>query len=371
MKLIFGADLVPTNSNEELFISGDIDKIVDDGILSVMSNADYRIFNLETALTDNGLPITKCGPNIKASPLAINGIKNLNPSLVLLSNNHVLDYGEAGLEDTVKTLDSNGIEHIGAAENLKKATETYIFEKDGVKIGIYNCCEYEFSIAGENSWGANPFDPLESLDHISELKEKCDYVIVVYHGGKEHYRYPSPNLKKRCRKIVEKGADAVLCQHSHCIGSFEDYRGSKIIYGQGNFIFAPRDEMESWNTSLLVEITINNGLEFEFYPICCTQTGARTADAGEKEEILKNFYKRSEQIKDNKFVEDKYSEFCESMINEYLNIMKGIHWSEPEKMDPNLKDTIDMNIVTSIYNYYLCEAHSEVILRALENKIKD
>lgn len=60
---------------------------------------------------------------------------------------------------------------------------------------------------------------------------------MLYHGGKEYYRYSSPNLQKTCRKMTEKGADLVLCQHSHCIGSYEEYNDSTILYGQGNFIF--------------------------------------------------------------------------------------------------------------------------------------
>ena len=78
---------------------------------------------------------------------------------------------------------------------------------------------------------------MESLDHIQNLKDQCDYVIVLYHGGKEHYRYPSPYLQRVARKMVEKGADLVVCQHSHCIGCYEKYKDSMIIYDQGNFIF--------------------------------------------------------------------------------------------------------------------------------------
>ena len=65
-----------------------------------------------------------------------------------------------------------------------------------MKIGIYACAENEFTIATDTTAGANPFDPFESLDHIQNLKRSCDYVIVLYHGGKEHYRYPSPYLQK-------------------------------------------------------------------------------------------------------------------------------------------------------------------------------
>jgi hypothetical protein len=71
---------------------------------------------------------------------------------------------------------------------LKEAAQPYIWEQKGIRVGIYACAEHEFLIATEYSPGATPFDPLESLDHIQDLANKCDYLIVLYHGGKEHYR---------------------------------------------------------------------------------------------------------------------------------------------------------------------------------------
>ena len=76
-------------------------------------------------------------------------------------------------------------------------------------------------------------------------------VIVLYHGGLEKYRYPSPQLRRVCRKFVEKGADLVVCQHSHSVGCMEAFGGGNIVYGQGNLLFA-RYGGEHWNTGLLI-----------------------------------------------------------------------------------------------------------------------
>ena len=130
--------------------------------------------------------------------------------------------------------------------------------------------EHEFTIASENSAGANSFDPLDSLDQISNLKKEVDYLIILYHGGKEYYRFPTPYLQRVCRKIVDKGANLVVCQHSHCIGAFEDYKNSKIIYGQGNFIFDREDRInkDCSQTSLLIEICLDkNIISINYYPL--------------------------------------------------------------------------------------------------------
>ena len=221
VKLMIGADLVPTESNYEYFKSGNVDALLGDKLIKKLRDVDFTIFNLEVPLTDKMTPIEKCGPNLIAPTYTIKGLNAINPSFFSLANNHILDQGEQGLESTIKLLNENGIAYAGAGSNLEEAKQPFICEIDGIKMGIYCCAEHEFTIATERKAGANPFDPLESLEHVAELKNQCDYVIVLYHGGKEHFRYPSPELQKRCRKMIERGANLVVCQHSHCIGAEE------------------------------------------------------------------------------------------------------------------------------------------------------
>lgn len=197
-KCIIGADLVPTESNISLFARADVETLIGDDIKKLLNSADFTMFNLEVPLTDLSTPIKKCGPNLIAPTKTIAGLKAINPHFFTLANNHILDQGEQGLKSTIALLDKYGIAYAGAGKDLASAAKPYIFELDGKKIGVYCCAEHEFTIATETTPGANPFDPLNSLDHVIELKGKCDYVIVLYHGGKEHYRYPSPYLQKVC-----------------------------------------------------------------------------------------------------------------------------------------------------------------------------
>ena len=66
--------------------------------------------------------------------------------------------------------------------------------------------------------------------------------------------------------MVQKGADLVVCQHSHCIGCYESYKGSTIIYGQGNFIF-DHLENEYWKTSMLIKLTLGEQCSIDFIPL--------------------------------------------------------------------------------------------------------
>lgn len=365
MNIIIGADIVPTQSNIDSFLNGNIRKLIDENLEKKLQQADFRIFNLEVPLTDAETPIKKWGPGIIAPTGTVLGMKKLGVDLFTLANNHIMDQGMQGLESTFKVLKESNINYIGAGENITEAKHSYVIEKDGVKIGIYACAEHEFSIAEENAPGANPFDPLESPDHVAELKSECDYVMVLYHGGKEHYRYPSPNLQKVCRKMCDKGADLVVCQHSHCIGCEEKYNNSTIVYGQGNFIFDMRSN-EYWNSSVLLSVDFNDTMNIEYIPV---EKAGGLIKISADDNILKEFKERSVQIENPKFIEEKYSEFAQLMLQGYLRIFCGT--SLPYRIlnklcGHRLKKKISEKRKLAMRNYIECEAHRELILDGLK-----
>lgn len=374
MQIIIGGDLAPTNSNFDLFNTGDAVSLLGEELISIWNSADVRIFNLEAPLIDKEEPIDKCGPNLIAPTSTVKGIKALKPALLTLANNHILDQGEQGLRSTVQILTENEIQYVGIGDNLLEASKPYILEYSGVKIGIYACAEHEFSIATEKFAGANPFDPLESLDHVQILKAKCDCVIVLYHGGKEHYRYPSPYLQRVCRKLAEKGADLVICQHSHCIGCCEEYEGSSIVYGQGNFIFDLSDS-EFWETGLLIKIEIESKLNIEYVPIVKRKNGICLAEGEVSKRILSAFQRRSHEILQYEFIEKQYEIFAEKNIESYLRNFSGFNkWlSRVDRYllkGSMLKHKYRKKKLLSIQNHIECEAHRELMLTGLRLKEK-
>ncbi len=372
MSILIGADIVPTKNNMVQFNKGDAAFLVGSELLKILNDADYRIFNLEVPLTDVCSPIDKCGPNLIAPTSTVNGYKSIGVDFVTLANNHILDQGEQGLQSTCDLLRKNNIAYCGVGDNLSRAKTPYIFELDGRKIGIYACAEHEFSIATEDSAGANSFDPLESFDHVSALRQENDYVIVLYHGGKEHYRYPSPNLQRVCRKFIKSGANLVVCQHSHCIGCEEKYLDGTIVYGQGNFIFDD-SESEFWKTSLLVQI--DDKLNVSYIPLQKNVYGVKLALGNEAEKILKDFRDRSEEIKTPGAIESRYAEFSKKMLNQYLLRISGIGNSFLFRVINKLtkgnygkmkiKKRYTKSSLLAIQNLIECEAHRELFLRGV------
>ena len=366
MKIIIGGDLAPTKTNFSFFSEGNLKALIDARLLSEINSADYRIFNLEVPLSDNEQPIIKDGPNLVAPTSTVNGIRMLDPVILSLANNHIMDQDEQGLLTTIGQLSNNSLNYVGAGKNLSEAAKPFIVEKDGLKIGIYACAENEYSIAGEKIAGANPFDPLESLDHIFNLKSECDFVIVLYHGGKEHYRYPSPGLQKVCRKITDKGADLVICQHSHCIGAFEKYSGSVIVYGQGNFLFDRRDN-EYWNTGILVKAVFGNEMSVDFIPFNKNGNGVAMPSLRDSEALLNEFKERSVNITKTGFIESEYDKYCSSEGLFYLGTFAGLG-RIIGKIDRMLNGIITKRIyslrkLNMIQNFIECETNRELVLK--------
>lgn len=375
ISLIIGGDLVPTESNRELFENNQIEELLGKELKEELEKVDFKIFNLEAPITENNEELLKCGPNLKINPTTIKGIKGLSPSLLTLANNHIMDFKEQGLKDTLEILENNNINYVGIGNSLNDLKKFHILEKEGVKIGVYVCAEREFSIATSTIAGVNPLELIDNLEDIQKLKKQCDYIVVLYHGGKEHYRYPSPMLKKICNKMVEYGADLIVCQHSHCIGSYEEYKGGTIIYGQGNFIF-DRVDNEYWNTSLLIKVEINEEkIDIKYLPIVKNKNKIRKANLKEEKEIVDSFEKRSLDIKNESFIEEEYRKFSEKYIWNYLYFMYGF----PRVLRGIDKYFLKNMLIKILYykkskklailNFIECEAHRELFIKGLKNNL--
>lgn len=378
MKILIGADIVPTNSNIELFQKGDLDTLIGVKLAERLKQADFRIFNLETPIAETSNPIPKRGPHLLAHRDSINAIDKMGIDLLTICNNHIMDHGESGLFDTIKEINNTGrINYVGAGKDINDARMPFIIKGNEYKIGIYACCEHEFSIAKCNKPGANPYDPLTTFDDIVDLRKNNDFVFVLYHGGREEYRYPSPELQKRCRKMIEKGADLVICQHTHCIGCEENYLNGKIVYGQGNFIFDLK-ENEYWNSGLVIECNIDNSrhIEYSYLPIIKNKHVIRLAEESDSQSILRGFFERSSKIQDIDYVEQRYSEYAEKKANDYLSAGFGVFRTSffgkvLNKFFGRIlwKRFFRTKDYLSILNNLECEAHSELFRHAIQDII--
>lgn len=366
IKISILGDVCPTEDYRDLWDNGK----AFDSIASMISASDLAIANLECPATKYAKPMMKCGPCLRAEPLDVVLLKQKGFSLLSLANNHIKDYQEQGVLDTLQLCKENGIAYVGAGENCEEAKKARFFEMKGRRIGVLSFAEKEFNIATETEAGANLFDVYESPEYIADCKKKCDYLIVLYHGGIEHYRYPSEELQKKCRLMIRFGADIVICQHSHCIGACEYYENGYILYGQGNGVYGYRDGNQAWNEGLLLTIELSDKPIIKETLLLATKESVVCASGEIAEKRMQQFYEESKKLHNKQFLKEEWIQFCRKngAINRPLFYGKSriaIATNRITKnklfraMMPKSREMVTMNLIR-------CDAWREVITTLLE-----
>lgn len=346
-KVLFCGDICPTDKSVEYFKNGDVETLFND-VLPIMKDASDVIVNFEGAITDTNYPIRKMGPNLKGPNETADTLKKANISCCGLANNHILDFGESGLFDTFENLDRVGIRRFGSGINETESRKPYYFNVNRKRIAVLPLAEHEYTYAIDDRPGAAPFDPYDTIPYIGEIKKNVDYLVIMYHGGKEQCEYPSPRLRKACHSFVRMGADLVLCQHSHIIGTYEKINDSLILYGQGNFNFVSLLDLKGWKKGLILSVLFEDKMSVEFIPIIETEHGIRLMNEEEKKNTLDAFYKRSESLLDGTWM-DGWNEFVEEKRESYTKAVEDVGHCD------------DLEYAKEFFAAYLqCEAHYDV-----------
>ncbi|MBR4954353.1 MAG: CapA family protein [Clostridia bacterium] len=347
MKTFFGGDLCPTRVTSPLYKQKATDILFED-VKSLFEGNDYNIVNLECALTESDNAIDKIGPALKGPIETADVLKELNVHCCSLSNNHTLDFGIQGIEDTFAALEARSIGYTGFGADYEDSRRDYILKKDNEKVALIAVCEHEYTYALHDRMGARPYDEYDTMDDIRRAKAENDRVIVIYHGGKEFCHYPSPRLRKLCRAMVKNGADVVLCQHSHCIGCYENYEGGHILYGQGNFHFVSPSKRDCWFCGLAVKYdTLTH--EIEFIPLNVLSEGIEIAKGERAEEIMGDFYARNRQLQNDEW-QKGWEDFCQSVAENYKNAVSKAFSPDATEQEKEM-----------FPHYFGCEAHADVL----------
>lgn len=365
--VIIGADLCPIEGNLPYFKAGDAQSLFHD-LLVEFEQADLSLANLECPLIEQATPRLKTGPVFGEASACVNGIRRAGIDVINLANNHVMDHGPAGLKNTLEVCARAGISTVGAGENLEAARRILIKEIGGIRIGLLAVAEHEFSIATRNSWGANPLDLVDFVRNVNRHREQYDYLIVLFHGGDE-FHVPSPRIKDTCHFMVEMGANAVIVQHAHELGGWEQYQGAHIVYGQGALIM---DEpiyrnLKSFHEGFLVKLAIakdaTSTMELVPYRQSDPVPGARSMGGEEERQFRRALHEKSNAVKDDAVVQAQWLRFCEARKHDYLSALLG-HNRALRKL--NAQGFLEKYLhgkqsLLGARNIVCCETHREVI----------
>lgn len=360
--IIIAGDLCPKDRIAQLFEEKQYSEVFHN-IKPVIEQAGYAIVNLEAPIVEGKVtPIVKSGPNLKCSDNVIGAIHYAGFKGVTLANNHFFDYGEEGALTTMQKLSDNKIDYVGAGKDTVDAAKILYVTVGKKTVAIINCCEHEYSIVTRSHAGSNPLNPVTLYYAIKEAKEKSGYILVIIHGGIEHYQLPTPRMKETYRFAIDCGADAVVNHHQHCYSGYELYKAHPIFYGLGNFCFDWKGRRNSkWNEGHMVKLSIeDNSFELIPYTQCDDTPSVELMPSNEREAFFREIEKLNRTIDSTEELERNLKEMAVkskrsfSPFNPYTNpYLSGLYrrgW---------LPSFVSKKKLRAIQNKIECESHNE------------
>jgi poly-gamma-glutamate synthesis protein (capsule biosynthesis protein) len=368
----FTGDFCPWRRVEEAYLSGNW-KHMFETVQPFLTANDLNVLDLECPLTVGEDQIKKTGPHIKALPETAEILNYLKCKVVATANNHFKDYAAAGMQETYYALKNNNIDWLGSGNSFEEASRIYYWEKDNLKFAFINVAENEWTTTyEEDSAGCHPIDLVNVFNHIQEAKKTADFIIVITHGGHEHYELPSPRMKKWYRFFVDAGANAIIGHHTHIISGYEVYKGSPIFYSLGNFCFDWEGlQNKPWNKGMMVRLQFekNKPIQFDlsFFNQNNENAGVYLMNEEERKLTRAHVEKLNEIIEDdlqlNKSFKD-YSKTWKPLMNTWLQPYKGKYMPSLHKRGwlPSLISEEKKMLYTNLIR---CEAHRDILLNTI------
>ncbi|MHA1719440.1 MAG: CapA family protein [Promethearchaeota archaeon] len=198
--------------------------------------------------------------------------------IVSLANNHITDFYNQGVNETLKALSNSNIQYFGLSGPGVK--NEYIIEQESIRIGLVGFGSTYVSCVPPrgDDFGVEPINVREIKAVITELKSRVTYVLVFLHWGAEYELFPYPYHRKISRLFIDAGAEAIIGIHPHRLQGYETYKGKPIFYSLGNFIIShhnfynyPYPSYSDYSISVSFEFS-PMGIKYSIHPLKFSQT---------------------------------------------------------------------------------------------------
>ncbi|HBE40805.1 MAG TPA: hypothetical protein DDW27_06295 [Bacteroidales bacterium] len=373
--ILVTGDFCPVNRTGSIILANKAQSLLND-FLPIVQNAGLAITNLECPLTEQGPGITKIGPLLKAPTEAAKALSDWGFGLVTLANNHIMDYGLQGLTSTFSACMKYGIGHVGAGINNTEARTIFYTRVGDYNLAILNIAENEFSTTQGNYPGSNPMNAIENYRDIVRARTAADFVLVIVHGGHEMYDLPNIRIKNNLHFYAEAGADVIIQHHAHCYSGYEVFNGVPIFYGLGNFVFDIPSKINSiWNYGYAVEITPGNNPLFRIIPYeqCNGEAGVKLLPETRQEDFNDKLAYLNSVIERDDLLDLEFDKHCKRVRNMYNSLLephsvKLLHYMRNRGLFPTF---LNKRKRTLYLNLFRCESHREIVVKLLEDSVKE
>lgn len=300
---------------------------------------DLNCINLETTLSNIGNPIPEKDYNLRCEPFYIDGLISSYINFVILANNHILDYGENSVKETITLLEKYNINYSGIKhENQSDAQKAVIRNINGINIGFlsyvdpliidpypevyFNQKLYPYKLLSE-----------QIIEDIIMAKSDTDIVFVNVHWGDEWSHMENNNQIDLAHKMIDSGATAIIGHHPHVIQGIEKYKNGVIAYSLGNlFMYLGGISGIRCNKSFLLDVEVSkSGIDcFDILPISHNMNGQPYLDdCINTEDLDLGFHGNNEH---------KHSFFFSKIKNAYVHFLKN---NQPSKGEWNNEFKVD------------------------------
>lgn len=359
--LLFGGDLCPVGRYHRAMLDGG--RVFDDALSALWRGADFSMVNLEAPLCDAGLPSDSPGGfGLRADPQIAAFIQRVGITAVGLANNHIRDFCDEGVAQTLRHLRANRVLCTGAGMNLAEAEEPLAVDVNGLRVGIWALAEKELNVASDAAAGSSWFRPEEDAARVAATRSRFDFIVVYLHAGHEFTTAPSPRMRSACRSLIDAGVDAVIAHHPHVIQGVERYKDGLIAYSLGNLVFDTPyvSAYEGTDVGYLVRITASarriDGVEI--IPYCLLKDGqVSTLDGDAFNGFVREFDSRSRMITDDAAFALEWEENVRfRWATEYARIVNDF--------SARFDDPANGDYARRARNLFTCPTHVEMLEKA-------
>jgi poly-gamma-glutamate synthesis protein (capsule biosynthesis protein) len=259
-------------------------------IAPVLSGADLAMVNLETAITERGEPVPGKNFHFRSPAASFTALRAAGVDVVNMANNHALDYGPVGMQDTFDAIASSKLAVLGIGHDASEAYRPYRTVIKGQRIAILSALDWlepalipAWSATESQPGVAFAIDPTRLVNAVRAVRPQVDTLVVFLHWGTEETYCASPEQQDLAEVLIGAGADIVVGSHAHRVFGAGRVGSSFVAYGLGNFVYWREDGESGRSGVLLVTATGRDVDAYSWVPARITggipvpETGAAAA----------------------------------------------------------------------------------------------
>lgn len=269
VSIIFTGDILLDRGVRWQIETSGVESLFAPDVDSLFRQADVVVGNLECPVTHVEAPVQKlyC---FRGEPQWLDALKAHGFTHLNMANNHTVDQGRRGLRDTWQNVGRAGMVAVGAGENMAEASRPVLLASAPREVWLIASLRMSLEnfpfLKDRPCVSQLPFDSLVTQVRRLRAEKPRAVIVVSLHWGAEHTLKPMPQQRQQARRLVDAGADLLVCHHTHTLQSIEEYKGKQIYYSIGNFIFDPSQPVNRQACVVRLNVTADD-LSVETVPV--------------------------------------------------------------------------------------------------------